>query len=141
MSDLVFILVVLLPVLGLSGLAIDGGQVLVERRVVQGIADGAARAGAAELDVMAARQDPTLPPRLDRDAAWAAAAQYVAVQPPGMEAQIDTTEEAVVVHLTSKPIPMSFLRLAGIDTVRVEAEAMAQPETGVIEPEGTETGD
>ncbi len=136
MSDLLFIIVVLLPVLGLSGLAIDGGQVLVERRVVQGIADGAARAGAAELDEASARQDPTVPPRLDRDAAWESAARYVAVQPPGMEAQIDTSEDAVVVHLTSRPIPMSFLRLAGITTVRVEAEARAQPETGVVEPEG-----
>jgi Putative Flp pilus-assembly TadE/G-like len=135
MSDLVFMLVVLLPLLGLGGLAIDGGQVLVERRAIQGIADGAARAGAAELDEASARQDTTLPPELDRDAAWDAAAQYIAVQPPGLEAHIDTSPDAVRVHLTSRPIPMSFLRLAGITTVRVEADAHAEPETGVVEPE------
>jgi uncharacterized membrane protein len=135
MSDLVFMLIVLLPLLGLGGLAIDGGQVLVERRAIQGVADGAARAGAAELDETSARQDPTLPPELDRDAAWAAAAQYVEVQPPGLEAHIDTSSNEVVVHLTSRPIPMSFLRLAGITTVRVEADAHAEPETGVVEPE------
>ena len=136
MSDLVFVLVVLIPLLGLGGLAVDGGQVLVERRVVQGIADGAARAGAAELDEPSARQDPTSAPRLDADAAWTAAAQYIAVQPPGLEAHIDTSSSAVVVHLTSRPIPMSFLRLAGITTVRIEADARAEPETGVVAPEG-----
>ena len=82
-----------------------------------------------------AREDPTLPPELDRDAAWGAAAQYIAVQPPGLEAHIDASRDEVTVHLTSRPIPMSFLRLAGITTVRVEADAHAEPETGVVEPE------
>jgi Flp pilus assembly protein TadG len=47
---------VLLPVLlVLAGLAIDGGQVLVMRRDTQALADGAARAGAAQIDEVALR--------------------------------------------------------------------------------------
>jgi hypothetical protein len=37
----------------------------------------------------------------------------------------------VVVHLTSRPIQMTFLRLAGIMEVQVTADATAQPRTGV----------
>ena len=38
--------VLVMAVLGLSGLAIDGGQVFVARRDTQALADAAARAGA-----------------------------------------------------------------------------------------------
>ncbi len=71
--------VVLLPVLlGLIGLVADGGEVLVARRQVQGLAESAAH-----------------------------------------------------VHVTSRSIPMTFLRLAGIMQVQVAADATAVPRTGV----------
>src|SRR5207302_7414642 len=73
--------VVLLPVLlGLTGLVADGGEVLVARRQVQGLAESAAHAGAAQLDTAAARANPDGPAPLDPRAAELAAAQYIAIQ-------------------------------------------------------------
>ncbi len=62
MSLTTLFVAVLLPVLlALTGLVADGGQVLVARRQVQGLADSAAHAGAAELD--SAGADSSLLPR------------------------------------------------------------------------------
>ena len=69
--------VVLLPVLlALIGLVADGGQILVARRQVQGLAESAAHAGAAELDVAVARANPDQPAPLGPRAAELAAAQW-----------------------------------------------------------------
>ena len=58
--------VVLLPfMLGLLGLSVDGGQMLITQRQIQGVAEGAARAGAQQLDARAARDNPTAPATLD----------------------------------------------------------------------------
>jgi Flp pilus assembly protein TadG len=52
--------VVLLPVLlGLTGLVADGGEILVARREVQGLAKSAAHAGAAQLDTAVTRAGQT----------------------------------------------------------------------------------
>ena len=124
--------VVLLPVLlGLTGLVADGGEVLVARRQVQGLAEGAAHAGAAQLDTAAARANPDRPAPLDPRAAELAAAQYIAIQEPGLSATVRADAQQVVVHVTSRPIPMTFLRLAGIMQVQVAADATAEPRTGV----------
>jgi len=124
--------VVLLPVLlGLTGLVADGGEVLVARRQVQGLAEGAAHAGAAQLDTAAARANPDGPAPLDPRAAELAAAQYIAIQEPGLSATVRADAQQVVVHVTSRPIPMTFLRLAGIMQVQVAADATAEPRTGV----------
>lgn len=124
--------VVLLPVLlGLTGLVADGGEVLVARRQLQGLAEGAAHAGAAQLDVTVARANPDRPAPLDPRAAELAAAQYIAIQEPGLSAAVRADAQQVVVHITSRPIPMTFLRLAGIMQVQVAADATAEPRTGV----------
>jgi Flp pilus assembly protein TadG len=124
--------VVLLPVLlGLTGLVADGGQVLIARRQVQGLAEGAAHAGAAELDVGAARAHPEQPAPLAPRAAEAAAARYIAVQEPGLTASVQADARHVVVRVTSRPIPMTLLRIAGIMQVQVTADASAEPRTGV----------
>ena len=124
--------VVLLPVLlGLTGLVADGGEVLVARRQVQGLAEAAAHAGAAQLDTAVARANTDRPAPLDPRAAELAAAQYIAIQEPGLSATVHADTRQVVVHLTSRPIPMTFLRLAGIMVVQVAADAAAQPRTGV----------
>jgi Flp pilus assembly protein TadG len=124
--------VVLLPVLlGLTGLVADGGEILVARREVQGLAESAAHAGAAQLDTAAAHANPDRPAPLDPRAAEFAAAQYIAIQEPGLSATVRADAREVVVHVTSRPIPMTFLRLAGIMQVQVAGEAIAQPRTGV----------
>ena len=128
--------VVLLPMLlGVVGLSADGGQVLIARREAQALADSAAHAGAAEIDEAAARADTTVLVQLDPRAAEAEVANYIAVQDPGLSATIQADTGHVVVHLVSRPIPMTFLRLAGIESVRVTADATAEPRTGVVGPE------
>ena len=47
----VTLFVLLVPFMfGLAGLALDGGQMLVTQRQIQGVAEGAARAGAGQID-------------------------------------------------------------------------------------------
>ena len=124
--------VVLLPVLlALTGLVADGGQVLIARRQVQGLAESAAHAGAAELDPAAARANPGRPAALDPRAAERAAAEYIAIQDAGLTATVRADTQRVVVHVTSRAIPMTLLRIAGIMQVQVEADASAEPRTGV----------
>jgi uncharacterized membrane protein len=123
--------VILVPVLlGGLGLVADGGMVLVARREVQGVANSAAHAGAAELDVAANRAQPGLA-RLDPRAAEDAAERYVRLQERGFGGRVEASAEAVYVQVTSPPIPMTFLRLAGIMQVQVAAEATAVPRTGI----------
>jgi len=62
----VTLFVLLVPFMfGLAGLALDGGQMLVTQRQIQGVAEGAARAGAEQLDQNATRDNPTAPAPLD----------------------------------------------------------------------------
>jgi Flp pilus assembly protein TadG len=52
----VTVFALMLPfMLALLGLSVDGGQMLIVQRDIQGIAEGAARAGAEQLDQNAAR--------------------------------------------------------------------------------------
>jgi uncharacterized membrane protein len=125
--------VILLPVvLALTGMVADGGEILVARREVQGLAEGAAHAGAAQLDPASARATPDQPAVLDPQAAELAAARYIAVQEPGLSANVQADPGEVVVHVTSRPIEMTFLRLAGIMQVQVAGDATAAPRTGVV---------
>ncbi len=129
-----FVAVLLLILLALTGLVADGGQVMVARRQVQGLADSAAHAGAAELDSAAARSNAEQPAplALAPRAAELAVAQFIAIQEPGLTASVQADRQHVVVHVTSRPIPMTLLRIAGIMQVQVTADASAEPRTGVI---------
>src|SRR5437870_4263657 len=110
----VTVFVVMLPfMLALLGLSLDGGQMLVTQRDIQGVAEGAARAGAEQLDQNAARNNPTAPAALDPKLTWNAAADYVAAQPPGLSATIDASTTQVRVEVTSGTVPVVFLRAIG----------------------------
>jgi hypothetical protein len=111
---------------------LNGGEILVARREVQGLAQSAAHAGAAQLDPASARATPDQPAKLDPRAAELAAARYIAVQEPGLRASVQADTREVVVHVTSRPIQMTFLRLAGIMQVQVAGDATAAPRTGVV---------
>ena len=75
--------------------------------------------------------NPEQPALLAPRAAEFAAAQFIAIQEPGLTASVRADTQHVVVHVTSRPIPMTFLRLAGIMQVQVAADASAEPRTGV----------
>jgi len=130
----VTLFVLLVPFMfGLTGLALDGGQMLVTQRQIQGVAEGAARAGAEQLDQNATRDNPTAPAPLDPNLAWTAAADYVAAQPPGLSATINATAAEVSVEVTSGAVPVMFLRAIGYTRpIHVRAMAVAEPRTGIV---------
>src|SRR5690349_19418810 len=103
MSILVLVLLIV------TGLALDGGQALVARREVQGIADAAARVGADQLDEASVRAGDN-PPNLDPAAAYAAAANYVAIQRPGFIASVSVAPQRVQVHVATR-LELTFMRL------------------------------
>jgi Flp pilus assembly protein TadG len=128
--------VLVFALVGLSGLAIDGGQALVAKRDAQGLADAAARAGAGQLDEVAARSNPDSPPQIDPAAATAAAIAYVDDVRPGATIEVLAVDAAHIrVKVTSPPVPVTLLQLAGVGrTVRADAVGEAVPQTGIAEP-------
>jgi len=130
----VTLFVLLVPFMfGLAGLALDGGQMLVTQRHIQGVAEGAARAGAEQLDRDAARDNPTAPAPLDPNLAWTVAADYVAAQPPGLSAIINANPGQVSVEVTSGAVPVMFVRAIGYTApIHVRALAVAEPRTGIV---------
>ena len=130
----VTLFVLLVPFMfGLAGLALDGGQMLVTQRQIQGVAEGAARAGAEQLDRDAARDNPTAPAPLDPNLAWTVAADYVAAQPPGLSAIINANPGQVSVEVTSGAVPVLFVRAIGYTApIHVRAIAVAEPRTGIV---------
>ena len=73
---------VMLPLfLSVVGLAVDAGSVFAGRRELQNTADGAARAGAGQIDVNAYRQSSDGALVLDGARARQAAADYLANEP------------------------------------------------------------
>ena len=132
-----FVAVLLPALLVLGGLAMDGGQLFVERRQVQALADAAARAGAAELDEVAARTQPTAPAMLEPDRAAKAAADFVAeVQPAAAIVVTEVDPGHIRVQVTSPPVKLTLLQLVpGLQTtIRVQASGQAEPQTGITQP-------
>lgn len=127
-----------------AGLAIDGGVLLNERRELQSIADGAARAGATRLDMSRLRASGGSDVELDSALATRAARAYVDQaftaggrnsQPsPGI--QVEAGARRVHVVLQTR-LPTAFLRIAAIDDVPVEADAFADVQYGIHDGQGS----
>jgi Flp pilus assembly protein TadG len=128
--------VLVIALLGLSGLAIDGGELFVARRDAQALADATARAGASQLDQVALRASPTSPAQIDPPAATEAAMDYIAEVRPGAAVEVLEVDPAhITVEVTSPPVPVTLLQLVGVgNAVRVSAIGTAQPRTGITEP-------
>ena len=126
---LVWVAVMLPLFLSVVGLAIDAGSVFAARRELQNVADGAARAGAMQIDIDAYRQssDKLV---LDQAKARQAAAEYVANEPAEVTATIEADGNGVLVE-ARREVPTSFLQLVGVTTVRISATAPAQPRYGI----------
>lgn len=122
---------VMLPLfLSVIGLAIDAGLVFQQRRELQNLADAAARAGAMQVDTRAYRESAGGNVVLDQENARRAAAEYLASQPFGLTATVAADPRRVVVEV-ARDVPTSFLRIAGITTVRIGATAPAELRYGV----------
>ena len=127
-------LAVMVPILlVVAGLSIDGGQVLAMRRDTQALADGAARAGAAQIDETVLRNELASDVVLDPIAAADAAQTYVSEIAPRAQAIVTEVDQAhIVVQVTSRPIDLTLLRFAGVGpTVRVQAMGRAEPRAGI----------
>ena len=124
-------LAVMMPLfLSIIGLAIDGGIAFDARRSLQNLADGAARAGATRLDVQTLRATNGQSVVLDPQAAQQAAVSYLAAQARGVDATVNTSPQQVVVHV-SRQVPTAFLRIVGIETMRITATAPAEVRYGI----------
>jgi Flp pilus assembly protein TadG len=127
---LVWVAVMLPLFLSVVGLAMDAGLVFAARRELQNAADGAARAGAMQIDIDAYRQSSGEKLVLDQSKALQAAAEYVANEPADMTATIEADGEGVLVE-ARRDVPTSFLQLIGVKTVQISATAPARPRYGI----------
>ena len=123
----------LLGLLALAALVIDGGLLFAERRDLQGLADGAARAGAMAVDEDVLRETGAV--RLDPAAAQAAAERYLATTGVEGTVRIDADTLSVTVDLQERR-PTLMMGLLGVRTVDVAAHAVARPRVGIEEAGG-----
>jgi uncharacterized membrane protein len=117
--------------LGFTGLAVDGARLFTARRDLQNVADSAALAGASAIDVGHFRATGGSEVRLDPVAARAAVEQLLAASglPFATQVDVEIEPDRVVVHL-SRPVDMTFLRIAGLREEQIGASASASPQTG-----------
>jgi Flp pilus assembly protein TadG len=111
-----------LALLMVLGAAVDIGHAFIVRRDLSSLADGAALAGAQQLDQQAIHQGQLA---LDPQQAQAAALSAVSGQ-PGVQAQANATPARVHVQVTRR-FPTILLRLVGLADLTVSAQANATP--------------
>lgn len=125
--------VMLLGLLAMAALVVDGGVLFAARRDLQGLADGAARAGAMAVDVEALRETEKV--RLAAADAEAAAYEYLRAVGYRGTSSVSADILSVTVHL-SDARPTLMMGLLGVGSVQVEARGVAGPRTGIESPEG-----
>jgi Putative Flp pilus-assembly TadE/G-like len=125
--------VMLLGLLAVAALVVDGGVLFAARRDLQGLADGAARAGAMAVDIETLRETEKV--RLAPVEAEVAAHEYLrAVRYSGISS-VSADILSVTVHLSDTRSTL-MMGLLGVDSVEVEARSVARPRTGIESPEG-----
>lgn len=127
---LIWVALMLPLFLSIIGLAIDGGIAFSERRELQNDADGAARAGAMQIDQQIYRSSGGATVVLDQNAARVAAVDYLSSQGGKFTATVDVQPGQIDVRLT-RTTPTAFVRLVGIDTMQLTATAEARPRHGI----------
>jgi len=116
--------------LSIVGLTIDSGTMFKERRDLQVLADGAARAGAMQVDETVYRSSSGATVTLDPAMARTAAETYLSGQPANLRAKIDANTAQVVVQV-QRNVPTAFLRIIRIDSANIGATSVALPRHGV----------
>jgi Flp pilus assembly protein TadG len=115
-------LLLALALLMVIGVAVDIGNAFIVRRELVAAADDAALTGSQALDLDALHQGRLA---LDPQAAQSAALAALAGD-QGVQAQATATPAAVSVHLERR-FPTVLLRLVGLDSLSVSAQATAAP--------------
>ena len=124
--------------LAMAGLAIDGGALLDSRRDLQSIADGAARAGATRLDMARLRASAGADVQLDPSEAVQVARSYLDRSfgadahawngLPQADIQVGPRRVQVLIHAN---VATAFLRIVFIESVPVQASAVADVQFGI----------
>lgn len=117
--------------LAIIGLTVDGEVVWNAERQLQGVADGAARAGAEALDTGAYYGSNGQTVALDPSAARQQAETYLLREESGARWSVSADSRQVVVRLR-RSVPTSFVRIIGIDAVPLTASAVAEVRHGVV---------
>lgn len=117
-------LLLALALLMVIGAAVDVGQAFIVRRELVAVADDAALSGSQALDLNALHQGRLA---LDPQAAQTAALAVLSTE-QGVEAQADASAGAVSVHVERR-FPTVLLRLVGLTSLTVSAQATAAPRT------------
>lgn len=115
-------LLLTLAVLIVIGAAVDIGRAFIERRELVSLADGAALSGSQALDLEALHAGQLT---LDSGEAQATALAVLAAQPE-LRAQASANPASVSVEV-EREIPTVLLRLVGLRTLTVKAQATAEP--------------
>jgi uncharacterized membrane protein len=139
---LVWLTVAMPLFVAITGLAIDGAVLLVGRRQLQSVADGAARAGATQLDHELLRGSAGSQVQLEPAAARSAALGYLGehvgrelpwVTPPVWK--VDVTRQRVHV-VVEGGLRTAFMRVVRVESVPVAASSFADVQYGIREPSG-----
>lgn len=125
-----FVAVLAVGLLVLVGLVVDGGRAVVAKRQAMDIAEQAARLGADQLSVDALRAGKIV---VDPAAASTAVTRYLASA--GEVGTMSVSGDSVTVRVTAGA-STSVLRMIGISSIPVSAEASATNLHGVTGPDG-----
>ena len=115
-------LLLTLAVLIVIGAAVDIGRAFIERRELVSLADGAALSGSQTLDLQALHDGQLA---LDPSVAQSTALAVLAAEPQ-LRAQANASPASVSVEV-EREIPTVLLRLVGLPTLTVKAQATAEP--------------
>jgi Flp pilus assembly protein TadG len=132
---LVLTVVVALALLAILGLVADGGLILARHRELQGLADAAGRAGAAQLDEASYRASNGRTATLNSTQARAAAWRYLRTVRFSGQANLAVTPNQVTIELSEVVRPIIFSSV-GIGPIRLAVHAVARPRTGIAQAQG-----
>lgn len=122
----IWLLGLAVAVLFLGGISLDLWRVVVERRELVGIVDGAAVAGASVIDEASFRATGQV--RLDAPGAAAVACTYLRVHGDVGCAGVHAIPEAITVE-AGRPVELTLLRILspGLEPIRLRVSATVEP--------------
>ena len=132
---LVLTVVVALALVAILGLVADGGLLVARHRQLQGVADAAARAGAAQLDEASYRASNGRIAILNPTQAQAAAGRYLRTVRFSGQANIVASPTQVTIGLSEVVRPIIFSSV-GIGPIRLAVHTVARPRTGIAQAQG-----
>ena len=115
-------LLLALSLLIVIGAAVDIGRAFIERRELVSLADGAALSGIQAIDLNSVHAGQLV---LDPSEAQATALAVLASEPE-LQAQASASPASVSVQV-EREIPTILLRLVGLPSLTVKAQAFAEP--------------